>query len=155
MPPVTFKWDNIFTPLNNSQTHTNMKKLVTFAVSLLLFAGSSFAAGTKVAKQSQAVNKAVPASGLSSSSLISARSLSEIIEENAALRLQVEELTSKTENLANMFDYSKMMHVTMNNLHEEVLKKQREDTSAQLDYAKMMNATIVHLSNLIAGNQLM
>lgn len=130
-----------------------MKKLITTAAALLLFAGISFAAETKLNNQSSATNKAVTVSTASTTSFISARTLAEIIEENATLRLKVEELTNEKENLSSMLGYSNMMHATINNLHEEKLKDQQENTDAQLDYARMMTATIINLNNVIAGNQ--
>lgn len=126
-----------------------MKKLITSAAALLLFAGISFAADTKVNTHSNsAANTMAPAA---SNSFVSARSLAEIIEENAELRIKLEDLTNQAENLSTVLDYSKMMHATISNLKDEAMNEQKENSKSQLDYARMMTATIMNLDAVIAG----
>lgn len=124
-----------------------MKKIITSIASLLLFAGISIAADTK---ENNSVKSAQSAMGpAAASSLISSKSVAQIIEENVELRLKVEEIENENENLSNIVSYSKMMHSTISNLHEEVLMEQQENTKSQLDYARMMNATLVNLYTVL------
>jgi len=125
-----------------------MKKLITSIAGLFLFAGISIAADTKENSASKSVqNSMAPAA---SSTLVSARSIAQIIEENAELRFKVEEMTVETENLNSMLDYSKMMYSTIGTLHQEELNEQQENNKNQLDYARMMNATLVNLTATLA-----
>lgn len=124
-----------------------MKKLITSLAALLLFAGISHATENK--ETSVEKKKATE----SSSTLLSARTISQIIEENAELKIKVEALTSEADNMQSMLDYSKMMHATINNLNGEILKEKDENTKNQLDYARMMNTTLVNLNTVaLTGN---
>ena len=87
------------------------------------------------------------------SSVVSSKSLAQIIEENSELRLRVEEMTNENEGLNNKLDYSKMMHVTISNLKDDALDEQKENTKNQLDYARMMNATLVNLNTVLLSGK--
>lgn len=124
-----------------------MKKLVTSIAALLLFAGITSAAETSTLEsiESRSAHKNLADA---SASAVSVRTISQIIEENAELKLKVEEMTRETENLTSLVEYSNMMHATISSLQEERMNQQEENTKSQLDYARMMNATLLHLSTL-------
>ena len=128
-----------------------MKKLITSIAAVLLFAGMSFAADNN-SKKSISSADSEKTSNISTS-FVSARSLAAIIEENAELRLKVEDLTNQAEDLSSMLNYSKMMHATISNLQQEVINEKAADTKSQLDYARMMNATIVNLNDVLHANK--
>ena len=124
-----------------------MKKIITSIASLLLFAGISNAAETTGTVTSKA------ASNATSSSVVSSKSLAQIIEENSELRLRVEEMANQAEDLNRELDYSTLMHTTISNLNDEALDEQKENTKNQLDYARMMNATLVNLNTVLLLNE--
>ena len=125
-----------------------MKKIITSIASLLLFAGISNAAETTGTETSK-----VASNTTASSSVVSSKSLAQIIEENSELRLRVEEMANQAEDLNSELDYSKMMHTTISNLKDEALDEQKENTKDQLDYARMMNATLVNLNTVLLLNE--
>jgi hypothetical protein len=128
-----------------------MKKLITSIAALLLFAGISNATETTENSASKSAQKSMAPAA--SSTLLSARSISQIIEENAELRLKVEEMTNEADNLNSLIDYSKMMHATISSLQEERINEQEENTKSQLDYAHMMNATLLNLNAVLIADK--
>ena len=136
---------------HQTQTHTIMKKLITSIAALLLFAGMSFAADNNSNIRNASADSEKNSNV--STSFVSARSLAAIIEENAELRLKVEDLTNQAEDLSSMLSYSKMMHATISNLQQEVIIQKDADTKSQLDYARMMNATIINLKDVLQANK--
>ena len=126
-----------------------MKKLITSIAALVLFAGISNAAETKESNR----NKSAQGTSAAASSLISSKSVAQIIEENAELKLKVEEMEVEADNMNSMLHYSNMMHVTIGHLQEIVSSEQQEDTKSQLDYARMMNATLINLNTILVGGK--
>ncbi|CAN5741392.1 hypothetical protein BH10BAC3_BH10BAC3_20920 [soil metagenome] len=128
-----------------------MKKLITSIAAILLFAGISNAAETKENNTFKSAQSTLAPAA--ESSLVSAKSLTQVIEENTELRLKVEEMTNENENLSSKLDYSKMMHSTISNLQQEVMNDQQENTKSQLDFARMMNATLINLNTLLVSGK--
>ncbi|MES2648669.1 MAG: hypothetical protein V4717_17465 [Bacteroidota bacterium] len=128
-----------------------MKKLITSIAALVLFAGISNAAETTENKSKKATQSAIAST--SASSLITSKNVSQIIEENAELRLRVEEMEVAADNMNSMLDYSNMMHVTISHLQDEVSNEQKENTKSQLEYARMMNATLINLNTILVGGK--
>ena len=128
-----------------------MKKLITSIAALVLFAGISNAAETTENKSKKSAQSTTASSA--TSSLITSKSVAQIIEENAELRLKVEEMEVEAENMNSMLSYSNMMHVTISNLQEAVSVEQQEDTKSQLDYARMMNATLINLNTILVNGK--
>jgi dynactin complex subunit len=120
-----------------------MKKIITSIAALVLFAGIVNAAETTTTTASSE-NKTNAVGSLS------ARSIAAIIEENALLRNQVDEMAEEADNLQNKLDYSHMMHTTLTTLKEQELNEAEENSKSKLDYARMMTTTLLNLNTVLA-----
>jgi hypothetical protein len=120
-----------------------MKKILLSVAMLLTLASLSYAAD----KKQTAVKRSVENKGTLSinSTVVAAANYAAVMEENNMLRLQTAELSKRVDELNSKIQYSDMMFITINNLHEAAFINNMEETKLQLDYAKMMSAILVNL----------
>jgi hypothetical protein len=122
-----------------------MKKFTTSIAALLVFTAASFAAGSS--KTTASAENKVAANAATTASY----SLSQLIEENSMLKMQLETMVAESEDTKSKLDYTGMMHTTISNLQKQETSIAEDNAKSQLDYAKMMTATLVNLAK-VAGN---
>jgi hypothetical protein len=118
-----------------------MKKFTTSIAALLVFTAASFATGTSKTTASTESKVAAKAA-------VASYSLSQLIEENSTLKMQLETLIAESEEAKSKLEYTGMMHTTISNLQKEEMSIAEGKAKCQLDYAKMMTATLVNLAKV-------